>query len=250
MADGKSPEGEPRPQSLPFSEMVVNLYKSRAGGKEPEAIFPFFTATSPDPKKMDFVCIRAGIHPPLFNRAGLIDYLVFNVNSASHWEFPPEDKDVNKRRLMRDFEVYDFNVDKLSDPTVIDDFKPINPNYVLAPVDVAGARELQSWIIDPHVRARINEYYQGIINQKRPERGGYGDVEKYIKLRNAAVNKYGSPSFGSYAYRDVRVEATAKERMTTNGMEPVTFRMFNEEDLLWLETYMKNKGLPIPQKSA
>lgn len=240
MTDGQTPESEPTPQSLPFREMAINYYKTMAGGRKPVGITPAFVATSLEIGKLNLICIGANIEPPLMSRsAGWSDWIVFDVNSARTSQLPSSEreKDINKRRSFFPFEVYDFDVDKLSDPTVVDDFKPISPTNILVPSDSTGAQALQSWVIDPHVRSRVNEYYRGIRNQKRPDGKAYGDVEKYIKLRNAATAKFGFPGHGEFTYQQVKVEATGK----------VSFRMFTEDDLAWLETYMTNKGIPIPQ---
>lgn len=235
---------ERRIQSITFDEMVVNLYKERSGfKKEPKGKGRgcYFTKVQTIQNQPYEPYLYARVTPPMISRAREgIGNLLFSINSPNNFKWT-ETMDNRADLAAGFFEVYDFDVSKLNNSSVTDDLIEIRPGQVLVPNNDADAKTIGSWVTNSHVRARINEY-SGDYEKRQ-------HIKKYIQLRKAPFEKHNVPGY-VYTYEGVKHEATAKTEMTTSGRAPKTFRRFTLEDLAWLQTYMRNKGIPIPPKTT
>lgn len=157
------------------------------------------------------------------------------------------------------FRVYDFPVAKVDDPTFVDDIKEIRAEEISVPANIDDATLVDSWVADPGVRDRINDWFVVSYNVDKEDPGDFlrkrDDVEKYVMLRQSPFNTHTVPGYGKYTYEGVVEDATRQFKSEwdfhINKMvdKPITFRMFTLDDVEWLETFMSNKGIAIPNKS-
>lgn len=156
-----------------------------------------------------------------------------------------------------DFDVFDLDLEKITDASVsLSEIRQKQLSTGKVEIyDDGEARKHGTRVVDGHVRDRVMQYFENMRNrsmERREEGKKHINVEKFRQLRNAATETTSVPGYGKYTYSDIRNEATAKYKREWNGKEmvevPKEIRIFNEEDLKWLEEYMKNQGIPIPRQ--
>lgn len=144
---------------------------------------------------------------------------------------------------LRTFNVYDLDITRLDDPTYTPDPIMIEPHMVKVYRDTNVARTEGSLVVDPGLRQRIREY--ALADDSGLKIRNF--INKYWILRRAPFVTSNFPGGDSYTYQGVVEDVTSDTEKTAFGVRPRTFRRFTPEDLEWLKTYMRNKGLEIPE---
>lgn len=184
--------------------------------------------------------------------------LVLPINGSEQQPVPIEVLKENRHEEFNPynfFQAYDFDVSRIADPEYIEDIYEIRPGSVPAAHDQSEAVALGSWVSDEHLRNRINEWFHATVVDRRgpfpEERKRAADVKKFVQLRRAPFNDVDVPGFGEYTYNGVKKEAieghVGSYSMSKDGTRvDHILHMFTMEDLEWLETFMRNRGIPIP----
>lgn len=155
------------------------------------------------------------------------------------------------------FSVYDFdaNLNKLSDPKVTEPLIKIEPGQVNG--QLIGDNIMYGWKPDSHVVQRAGEWARAIVNiEEDPSEFSKksSEIKKYIQLRRAVLEGMNALGFGIYTYEGIKKEVIEGHPVNYGGAEltnpdlPKVLHRFTQEDLEWLETFMKNSGIPIPGK--
>lgn len=246
----------PNIQTVPFSELAMQIYRQYSPKGE-DLLHPptFFAGTKhiyqgPFIPAIGFYCDK----PWIDRNSTKINLL--HVNDINNQRIGEHAIKGGIAENVSPFEVFDFDVDRIGDNSVIDPLILVQAYSLQVPASVDEARKIGSWVADPRLRARINEWFAinfnndqdpKVFSQRRSE------IERFVRLRKAPYNKTDIPQMGEYTYQGVVKEATKETYPYWNGREtvqvPVTFRMFQPEDVVWLETFMKNLGMEIPQTS-
>ncbi len=227
MAESDIGSPERKIQPITFRQMVLNFYQERSGYRKPPAGSSFYFTSEKVVQDGPYQpYLYASVDPPMINRGGDITNLLFDVNSANYLR-RPNDRDIVAGLAVRSFDVYDFDPAKLDDPTVLDDLRLISPESLLVPSNGHESQEIHSWVYDSAIRKRINEYFKSDRQYRN----------KYITLRKAPYVHDSYPGSDVYSYEGVKLEATKINELV---------RKFTPTDLAWLETFMSNKGIPIP----
>ena len=208
-----------------FEQLVDQMYRKMSGDGQSYLGATFLFSSMQAENDLFIPVLEAHLNPPWKDGTGReTGILLFEVNGIDWYRSPYFQFDF--------FDAYDFDVDKLGDPSIIEDLERISAKGVLVPSDIDGTRSIGSWVADGHVRSRINEYFEARKDYKRRKQ-----VEKYMMLRQAPFNTVNDPISGRYTYQGVAQEASK---------HPSAPRAFTEHDLRWLQDYTRNRGIPIP----
>lgn len=222
---------EQRIQPITFEQLIQNLTKLRPqilsleqqkSGVKPYRNY-FFSYRFDDQQHIQPLLV-AYFDPPL--SAGRVDIgmQAYGVNNALiHRVYADQKTGKPVGDIFRQIPVYNASLEELQDPAFIEDLRELEAKEVLVAHNENEARNLNSFVIDPKLRTKLEEYVQA--------QGGL--VEKYARIREAATNKKSVPGYGHYTYQDIRDYSNREN-------------IFSKKDLEWLETYMKNKGIAIP----
>lgn len=229
---GFNSEQEQKLTPLTFNELTTKLLHRRPQlltAKQKEAGLPLKTfhsfGTALDEGKWR-VFLVAAFDPPLFGgRRNDTRYQYWGIDNTKTVQV-----DIDREgKLMEDkphgFIVCDVSLTDLQNNNFTDEIQEIDPSKVLVAGDKGTADETGSWIMDPIVRARVEE-----------NAGNIRLFEKYLWLRRAATETTSVPGFGRFTYQDVAKKANSD----------LPFPIFSLDDLEWLQNLMKNKGIPIP----
>lgn len=152
--------------------------------------------------------IVAVFDPPLFGRWKDTAAVALGLNDDKVLQIAPEDP----RPYV--YSVYNLTPEQLKDPKVTTPLLKIEAKTLLVAESVERARELNSWVADPSLRAHVNRYGESDTQM----------VRDYAALREAPNVKNSSPGFGHFTVEDVR-----------SGKNP-----FSQEQMVFFEEYLKN----------
>jgi len=223
-------------EQITFPELVHKMYSEKHGNRPEyriEGVSYHFSQTRVVEDGPLIPVLATNFTPPWFDRIRT-GILYFEVNGVNYMMRRSLDTHEAHGYAVGIFEVYNFDVNKLDDPNVTDDLQEIHASQVLVPSDIDGARIIGSWVADSGLRSRINEFFEATRTDE-----GRLRVDKLMRLRKAPFEKSNYPSVGKYTYQGV-VKAAAQEERGYG-------RPFTEEDVEWLQTFMRNKGVPIPE---
>ncbi len=230
------------PETLTFREFATQQYIKRSGYKEPPTglglAFVSHGDYASEPRK---ATLHANYLPAMYGHGPGFSDELWRVDGVGFWRIQPS-KHTAVDLYVRSFPVYDFDVDKVADPTVVDPIKEIEAQNVVVINTSPYERRENGIVVDSLVKSRILEWHQAFC-----ERGLKNDVKKFVQLRRAPFMQSNVPGFGKYTYQGVLNEAFAKSKMGSLGWSEVTFRMFQAEDVEWLQTFMHNQGLETPE---
>ena len=213
--------------------LLYSFSMRRPSAQNPETYFPVL-----------WLCVNPGDSK---RRSGSNTDFDFGVKDDYHSKFLNEDATDLSFNVLK---VYDFDPAKLSDATALDDLVTIDARNVLVAPNRDAARTMHSWVADPKIRERILAYAD--LTKDPVARD---NAKKYVALRKAPFTKSNFPGNDEYNYQGVKHEATKEydeeENWSTGKrtivQDPVRSRRFTLHDLTWLETFMKNKCIPIPR---
>lgn len=256
---------EQRITTIPFKDLAARIYKERVAGQyEPRLLAFFFAATAQGMNApYDIPTIGFYGEPSFIDHSGSRINLL-GVDSLHNSRignnqikgicidhggidvaFGPRAEPIST------FSVYNLNPKKIGDATVTEDLVEILPDDVQVASTEAEARQIQGWVADPKLRERIIQWMEIKIPKEEDREGSYEKqlaLEKFIQLRQAPFNTTNFPQGGRYTYAGVKQEAQFghKSNVTIGGVRAIE-HYFTQEDLNWVETFMTNKGIPIPQ---
>lgn len=265
MADVKSEEPgdilsgeESRVTPIRFEELANKIYTERSYRSEkPKDLQCFFVGTR---------IVMDGSAVPMIGfycEPGWVDRMRTRINLLGVNGL--EDIRVGEHSLkggfaegVHTFQVWDFDVDNLSDPSVTEPIEEVIAKDILVAPDVQSAKGLGSWVADEGVKQRINDWFRVTFNDGSMKGAEFSTrkqrYDAYRMLRQAPYNTHDSPGYGIYTYKGVVEEASRKTKSVWNpnlgDMEevPITFRIFTEDDVRWLEEHMQHLGMPIPKE--
>jgi|SRR3989344_288577 len=252
--------------TVQFQQLALQIYDERvAHENKPRQMMYFFAGTrtsmdGPHIPTIGFYCNPSfidhsetkinllGIDSLQNSRIGIHSILGIDLDDHTLSTSGPIADNVAK------FRVYDFDVDKLGDPNVIDDLLDIDPAKTLVAATIDDARRVNGWVADPRIRARIHEWMSLSFPRSKEDYNNefiyrQKQAKKYIQLRKAPFNKETNIYSSLYTYDGIKEEVIHGHRslVTLNGKREIEYD-FTQADLEWLEEFMKNKGIPIPEK--
>ena len=243
---------------ITLREFAMQIYKERVLAPEkPIDLDFFFAATTELEDGPSFPTVGLYFDPSWVDRNRTRLYLL-KVNSIGSVRVGQHSLHNGLATGVHNFRVYDFPVSKLTDSGYVDDINEIDAADIKVAANIDDAKQVESWVADPRIRERINEWFAATNNidsiDPREFSRKHNEIEKYVMLRQSPFNTRNVPGYGIYTYEGSVEEATKQTKKEGDAAsakmidKPVTGHMFTLEDVKWLETYMKNKRIPITNK--
>lgn len=190
--------------------------------------------------------LSSSFDPPLpTGRNGGLGVRSYSISSPQTQDQFVKDMWANPTELN----VYDVDVDQILDPAFTGEIEKTYAVDVLVAINQAAADKMGSWIADPNLRRRIQEYADAKLK-----------VFHALKLRDTITNPpgrifetgYYTPMKGRYIsndYAGIKAQVEEAERGERDIRE-LGELSYTRQDVEWLEAHMKAKGIPIPTPSS